>query len=62
MRETDAEATMVETPLGNRTVASLLPGGEGSCASGDARDTGPGGESGWYFYLEFTAESVDYSD
>ncbi len=62
MSEADAEATVVETPIGNRNVASLLPGGKGSCASGDARDTGPDGTSGWYFYLEFTAATVDYSE
>ena len=62
MSETVAEATVVTTPVGDRTVASLLPGGEGSCAAVDARDVGPDGDSGWYVYLQFAAESVDYSE
>jgi hypothetical protein len=62
MSEADAEATTVDTPVGARTVASLLPGGDGSCASGDARDAGPDGEPGWYFYLAFTAEVVPYPE
>jgi len=40
-------------------LARMLPGGSGACANHDARDVGPGGESGWYWYFNFVAERVE---
>jgi hypothetical protein len=48
--------------LGDVPLSSLLPGGADNCAGHDDRDTGPGGESGWYAYLTFSAEAVAYSE
>ncbi|HUS66285.1 MAG TPA: hypothetical protein VMZ28_17155 [Kofleriaceae bacterium] len=60
--EAQAAAIVLDTPLGERTLASFLPGAEGNCADHDARDTGPDGETGWYLYLEFVAETVAYDE
>ncbi len=60
--ETAAEQIMIPNPLAGQPpiiLASLLPGGSGSCASGDDRDMN-GGVSGWWFYLEFDAVVVSY--
>jgi len=40
--------------VGGQPIASLLKDVD--------KDTGPGGEAGWWFYLNFTAEAVPYSD
>lgn len=51
----------VDIPIiGGQPISSLIPGGTGSCASSDDRDTGPGSQVGWYFYLNFTAHEVDW--
>lgn len=50
-----AEATVVPADIpvvGGQPVASLLKAAD--------MDTGPGGEAGWYFYLNYTAETVPY--
>lgn len=42
----------------------VLVGGEplSSLLKDEDKDTGPGGASGWWFYLNFTAETVAYTD
>ncbi len=67
--EADAATTIVPLPDlagGAQPLAKLLRGGVGNCkdaspAKGD-KDTGPNGESGWYFYLNFTASAAPYSN
>ena len=46
---------------GAASLAWLLPGGTGACARHDARDVGPGGASGWYWYFNFVAERITWS-
>ncbi len=61
--EVVAEQIMIPNPVPGQpaiVLASLLPGGSGSCAAGDDRDIN-GGISGWWFYLEFAAGEVGYA-
>lgn len=45
--------------VGGQTLASVLPGGSGSCAGHDDLDVGPDGETpGWWVYLNFRAVNV----
>jgi hypothetical protein len=63
--ESDANNIIIPqgTPLvGGQPLSSLLPGGQNNCANGDDRDTGPNGARGWYFYLNYTARQVPYSE
>lgn len=49
--------------VGDRTIGELLAGGTldcGGCTDRDDRDTGPNGESGWWFYAGFTATRVPF--
>ncbi|MHC5064423.1 MAG: hypothetical protein ACYTG5_10665 [Planctomycetota bacterium] len=52
-----------ELPLiGGQSLASVLAGGIGNCSPTDARDVGPDGQTmGWWFYMNYTAETVDVS-
>lgn len=59
LSEADADTIMLESPL-NAPVSRLLPGGAGACTP-SAKDTGPGGQSGWYFYLNFSAHQVPWT-
>ncbi|MEO8605123.1 MAG: hypothetical protein ABI629_21325 [bacterium] len=62
LSETDANSLQVAVPiLGNQTLSKFLPGGAGNCATHTAKDIGPGGQVGWYFYLNFTAHRVTYT-
>ncbi|MBX3025511.1 hypothetical protein KF840_11460 [bacterium] len=47
--------------LAGKPVSVALPGGTGNCASHTAKDIGPDGVPGWYFYLNFTAHQVTWS-
>ena len=63
--EADADAlTLPEdvTLVGGDPLSQILPGGSGNCASDDDRVTGPDGELGWYFYLNFEADVVPFTD
>ncbi|MEM9488533.1 MAG: DUF4215 domain-containing protein [Myxococcota bacterium] len=63
--ETAADAVILpdDLPLvGGQPLSSLLPGGTGNCDSGDDRDVGPGGVTGWWLYLNFVAERVSWSE
>ncbi len=62
LSEADADALLLppELPVvGGQPLSVLLAGGTGSCAPGDDRDTRDG-VLGWWFYLNYTAERVDY--
>lgn len=63
LSESTAQSTMIDLgAFGTVPLASLLPGGQGGCSSADDRDTGPDGQtSGWWFYLNFTAQVVTYT-
>ncbi len=63
LREIDADNTPLPANLpviGGQPLSSILPGGQGSCAGGDDRDM-LDGESGWWFYLEVTAQQVAFT-
>ncbi len=45
--------------IGGQPLSVLLPGGSGNCAPGDDRDM-LDEESGWWFYLNFVADEVEY--
>jgi hypothetical protein len=62
--ETDANSIIIPPTIplvGGSTLASLLPGGTGSCATHTAKDIGPMSQPGWYFYLNFTAHRVTWT-
>jgi hypothetical protein len=64
--EADADALLLpdDLPLvGGQPLSSVLPGGTGSCQTADGRDIGPDGATrGWYFYLDFSAQAVEFTD
>ena len=62
LSEAHADATTVDTALGEMVLSSLFPGGTDNCAEHDDRDQDSGGASGWYVYLDFTAEEVPFSE
>lgn len=71
--EADADATILpmDLPLiGGSPLSFVLPGGDppgnnnANCRNAsnhDDKDVGPGGVTGWYFYLNFTARVVPYT-
>jgi hypothetical protein len=64
LRESDANLTVLPSSLpliGGSTLASLLPGGTGDCASHSDKDL-DNGVPGWWMYLNFTADTVRYVD
>jgi len=64
LSKTDAEAAKIPSSvaiLGGKKLSSFLPGGSGNCSSHSDMDT-LNGESGWWFYLNFTAGKVSYRD
>jgi hypothetical protein len=63
LSETVADTLLLpeELPIvGGQPLSLLLPGGTGNCAAGDDRDV-LGEETGWWFYLEVTADEVEYA-
>jgi hypothetical protein len=61
LTEADANATIIPASypqIGGRPLSSVLPGGTGSCAPHDDRDT-HGDASGWWFYFSYTAAEAD---
>ncbi|MBX3275917.1 MAG: hypothetical protein KF729_37015 [Sandaracinaceae bacterium] len=64
--EATANATVIPDSVavvGGRPLASILPGGTGSCRAGGGTypSLGPDGMTrGWWFYLNFTAREVPY--
>lgn len=62
--ETTAENIIIPNSIpliGGQTFASILPGGTGSCATTDDRDTGPDGiTSGWWFYFNSESDLVEF--
>jgi hypothetical protein len=64
LSETDANNTLLPATLplvGGQPITVLLPGGTGACPTHTAKDIGPGGQQGWYFYLNFTAHRVTWT-
>jgi hypothetical protein len=64
LSETDADNIVLPNSivfLGGQPVSTVLPGGMGNCAPNDDRDIGPMSQSGWYFYLNFTAHRVTWT-
>jgi cysteine-rich repeat protein len=62
--ETDANNTIIPSTfpvVGGQPLSSLLPGGTGNCATVSDKDT-DGGVVGWWFYLNFPASRVAWSD
>lgn len=60
--EAAANALIVEVPIfGQVPLSSLLPGGSGNCASHSDKDTHEG-QSGWWFYFNFTASEVPWQE
>ncbi len=63
LSEADADAVLLppELPVvGGQPLSMLLPGGSGNCAGDDDRDLHLG-VTGWWFYLNFTADQVEYT-
>jgi hypothetical protein len=59
--EADADAIVLPPTLpliGGQPLSSLLPGGSGNCAAFSDQDP-LGGEAGWWFHLNFSAERVE---
>jgi cysteine-rich repeat protein len=62
LSESTADLIQVPVPLlGNQPLSSLLPGGTGSCDATAAKDT-VDGVTGWWFYLNFTASPVPWTE
>jgi len=64
LRETEANQITIVNPAlpgGSVVLSSLLAGGSGSCSSRNDKDL-HNGESGWWFYFNFSAEPVTYLD
>jgi cysteine-rich repeat protein len=62
--ETDANNTILPASLplvGGKPLSTLLAGGSGACPSYSDKDT-DNGVVGWWFYLNFTAPTVPWSD
>jgi len=63
--QTDAEATVLPATLpivGGSTLASVLRGGMGNCSGGSDMDTHATLGRGWWFFLNFPATQVPYSE
>jgi len=64
LREVDANQVIISNPAlpgGSVPLSGLLPGGQGSCSARNDKDTHLG-ETGWWFYFNFTASPVVYSE
>jgi hypothetical protein len=62
--ETQADATVLPSTLplvGGKPLSSLLAGGTGNCATTSDKDV-VDGVTGWWFYLNFTAQQVAWSE
>ncbi len=62
LSETAANATIIPATvplIGGQPLSSVLAGGTNACPGFSDKDTGPGGEVGWYFYLNFPAQKLD---
>jgi hypothetical protein len=64
LREAAADSVTLPTTIplvGGEPLSTLLPGSGNCCASGDDRDVGPGGETGWWLYFDFEADEVPFT-
>ena len=48
--------------VGGQPVDNILPGSASGCSVIDARDEGPDGSMGWWFYLNFEAVVVEHTE
>jgi len=63
LREVDANAILLPASypiVGGQPISVLFPGGAGNCSGGNDKDT-HGVYTGWWFYLNFTAENVTWT-
>ena len=63
LREVDADAIFLPASypiVGGQPISVLLPGGTGNCFGGDDKDMN-GVYTGWWFFLNFTAENVPWT-
>jgi hypothetical protein len=63
LREEDADKINLPASypiVGGEPISLLLPGGAGNCSVRDDKDD-HGGYSGWWFFLNFTAENVPWT-
>lgn len=64
LRESDANTILIPipntTPPQTIALSALLPGGTGNCSSRNDKDS-LNGESGWWFYFNFSAQPVTYT-
>ncbi|HWS27844.1 MAG TPA: hypothetical protein VN259_14880 [Xanthomonadales bacterium] len=63
LRESDANQIVISDPAlpgGSVTLAGLLAGGNGSCSTRNDKDSHQG-ESGWWFYFNFSASQVTFT-
>ena len=63
LREVDASAILLPASypiVGGEPISLLLPGGIGNCSGDDDTDMHDG-YSGWWFFLNFTAENVPWT-
>jgi hypothetical protein len=64
LSEADANNVLLPADLpviGGQPLTVLLPNGVGACPGHTAKDLGPGGQPGWYFYFNFTAHAVTWT-
>jgi cysteine-rich repeat protein len=64
LSEADANATILPATLpvlGGRPLSTVLPGGSGNCAGVTDKDEN-NGVQGWWFYLNFAANRVPWSE
>ncbi|MGE0791680.1 MAG: DUF4215 domain-containing protein [Sandaracinaceae bacterium] len=63
--EADADATIIPASIalvGGMPLSAVLRGGTGNCMSGSDMDTHPTFGAGWWFYINFPARVVPYTE
>jgi hypothetical protein len=59
-RDADARRLPPELPVvGGEPISAMFPGGTSNCAKHDDRDLHDG-DRGWWIYVDFTVEQIDY--
>lgn len=64
LSEADAATVLLPATLpivGGQPISVILPGGSGNCSTHDDRDIW-NGASGWWFYFDFPADAVPWSE
>jgi hypothetical protein len=60
LSQADASSVNLPPELGGAPITSFLPSGA-PCPGHTAKDIGPGGQQGWYFFFNFTAHKVTWT-